>query len=256
MKNAAAEHILVSGRRVDYRVVRSRSARKLRIRVGVAGVQVVVPAPREPAAGRRFLEANSRWVVDQVDRIEQLRSMRRPRRRETSILYRGEVTPVRVEARASQKGPSRVVISNGAIIILQGDNSSVLPARSLENWLRRRAKQEIANELADVISRLRRKPNKIFVMGQRTKWGNCSAMRNLSFNWRLIMAPPFVFRYLVTHEAAHLAVPDHSRRFWLTVQSLCPQTERAKQWLVANADRLMVDLREVIPAALNSSLRV
>ena len=32
----------------------------------------------------------------------------------------------------------------------------------------------------------------------------------------------------------HLVVPDHSRKFWLTVQSLCPETERARQWLVAN----------------------
>jgi predicted metal-dependent hydrolase len=38
------------------------------------------------------------------------------------------------------------------------------------------------------------------------------------------MAPDFVLRYIVTHEMVHLAVPDHSRKFWLTVQSLCPET--------------------------------
>ncbi len=82
-------------------------------------------------------------------------------------------------------------------------------------------------------------------MDQRTKWGNCSAMQNLSFNWRLILAPDFVLRYLVTHEAVHLAVPDHSRRFWLTVQSMCPETERAKQWLSSNGQKLLLDLNEV-----------
>jgi hypothetical protein len=58
-------------------------------------------------------------------------------------------------------------------------------------------------------------------------------VRNLSFNWRPILAPHFVLRYLVTHEAVHLAVPNHSAKFWLTVQSLCPEMERAKQWLSA-----------------------
>ena len=83
-------------------------------------------------------------------------------------------------------------------------------------------------------------------MGQRTKWGNCSARRNLSFNWRLILAPDFVLRYLVTHEVVHLAIPDHSAKFWLTVQSLCPETEKAKQWLSTHYAQLTVDLAHVL----------
>ncbi|MDQ5978767.1 MAG: hypothetical protein QG602_1741 [Verrucomicrobiota bacterium] len=100
----------------------------------------------------------------------------------------------------------------------------------------------IQGHLAEVARRLKRSPHKLYVMDQRTKWGNCSAKGNLSFNWRLILAPDFVLRYLVTHEAVHLAVPDHSHRFWLLVRSLCPETERAKQWLSANAEKLLVDL--------------
>jgi hypothetical protein len=56
------------------------------------------------------------------------------------------------------------------------------PARSLENWLRRQARAEIEKQLALVTARLRLRPQRIYVMGQRTKWGNCSAGRNLSFN--------------------------------------------------------------------------
>ncbi|MGE0823280.1 MAG: YgjP-like metallopeptidase domain-containing protein [Candidatus Binatia bacterium] len=66
----------------------------------------------------------------------------------------------------------------------------------------------------------------------------------MSFNWRLIMAPEFVVRYLVAHEAVHLAIPDHSKKFWLTVRSLCPEAERAKQWLCANSHKLFVDFQE------------
>lgn len=60
------------------------------------------------------------------------------------------------------------------------------------------------------------------------------------------MAPEFVARYLITHEAVHLAVPDHSKKFWLTVQGLCPETERAKQWLAVNSHRLLFNLRELV----------
>ena len=99
--------------------------------------------------------------------------------------------------------------------------------------------------LGCITAKLKRVPDKVFIMGQRTKWGNCSALGNLSFNWRLIMAPAYVIRYLITHEAVHLAIPDHSHKFWLTVRSLCAESEHAKQWLCCNGHRLLVNLDEV-----------
>ncbi len=58
----------------------------------------------------------------------------------------------------------------------------------------------------------------------------------------------YVLRYVVTHEMVHLATPDHSQRFWLTVQSICPNADRARQWLVANGHRLTIDLSELLSA--------
>lgn len=144
------------------------------------------------------------------------------------------------------KGPNRVIFENGVLTVLRNPNSLTLSPRSLENWLRKQAKKEIHNHLDRLTRKLRKYPRKIYVMGQRTKWGNCSSLKNISFNWRLIMAPDPVIRYLITHETVHLEVPDHSKRFWLTVQSLCPETERARQWLSANSDRLMVDIRKIM----------
>jgi predicted metal-dependent hydrolase len=116
--------------------------------------------------------------------------------------------------------------------------------RSLKSWLRHQARAEIKRHLDAVTTRLRKRYRRVYVMEQRTKWGNCSARQNLSFNWRLILAPDFVLRYLVTHEAVHLNVP--SPKFWLTVQSLCPHTERAKQWLSANGTRLVLEFDRAV----------
>lgn len=139
------------------------------------------------------------------------------------------------------RGANRVTFEQGCIVIVRSHASQTPSAKSLESWLRKQARLEIERQVEALSSRLKRSPNKVYVMGQRTKWGNCSALQNLSFNWRLIMAPDFVLRYLVTHETAHLAVPDHSKKFWLTVQSLCPETERAKQWLASKGHQLLSD---------------
>ena len=152
---------------------------------------------------------------------------------------------MRVEVTETRARGNAIDASGGEIVLRRGGNSQTPVARSLETWLRKQARAEIQWQLAVVTTRIRQSPQRVLVMGQRTKWGNCSARRNLSFNWRLILAPDFVLRYLVTHEAVHLAVPDHSAKFWLTVQSLCPEAERAKQWLAANQVEMRVDLEHV-----------
>lgn len=249
MKAATLDSIKLGGRNVDYHVVRSKAARKLRVRVGPGGVEVVRPETRENGEIEAFLLAHEGWIVGQLDRVERFRAVRRPQRNGVGeILYRGNATPVRVEDIARREGANQVVFEQGGIVIIRGRASRTPPAKSLENWLRKQAREEIQRHLDAVTRKLKRFPRKVYVMGQRTKWGNCSALRNLSFNWRLIMAPEFVLRYLVTHEVAHLAVPDHSKKFWLTVQSLCPETERAKQWLRVNFHLLLRDLDEVCRA--------
>ncbi len=245
MKPSTPASIALLGRTVDYRLVRSKAARRLRVRVGPNGVEVIRPASRKPEEVADFLQTHSAWIAGQLDRVSRLRGIRRPGKRSgAEILLRGQPTGVLVERRKGWLAPNRVTLRSGNLVIIRG--ASATPASvSLENWLRREAKVAIQRHLAAVGQRLKRVPHKLYVMDQRTKWGNCSAKGNLSFNWRLILAPEFVLRYLVTHETVHLAVPDHSHRFWLIVQGLCPEMERAKQWLSANTENLLVDLQTI-----------
>ena len=243
MKAATQHQIQLGGRRVDYRVVRSTGARKLRVRVGQYGVVVVQPAARNGEDVSAFLDRNEAWILDQLHRVERLRDVRRPaQRRAGEILFRGELTRLRIESTDSQVRGNTVSYVDGEIVIRRGRGSRTPVVRSLENWFRKQARAEIERQLSVITARLKQSPGRLYVMGQRTKWGNCSATRNLSFNWRLILAPEFVLRYLVTHEVVHLAVPDHSAKFWLTVQSLCRETERAKQWLCSRGNDLAVDV--------------
>ncbi len=241
VKAATEQQIELDGKKVCFRVVHSASAQKLRVRVGLRGVEVVQPAGRASGEVSEFLESNQSWILDQLRRVERFQKIRRPQLcKPGEILFRGERTAVQVKI--GKLCENKIVHQNGRVIIRNGSNDRTAVARTFERWLRNEARQEIIKQLAPVLDRIRHVPGKVYVMGQRTKWGSCSARRNLSFNWRLILAPEFVIRYLVTHEAVHLAVPDHSPRFWLTVQSLCPETERAKQWLSANGEKLFVDL--------------
>lgn len=206
---------------------------------------MIVPDCRTGEDALAFLTANEAWAIAQLERARKLAVLRRPSTRtHGQVLFQGESLPVHVIRSVGWRASNRVVLEDGRISITCALSGSTPPARSLENWLRKQARDRITQHLATVIKRIKRSPGRIYVLGQRKKWGNCSALGNLSFNWRLIMAPDHVMQYIVTHEMVHLAVPDHSPKFWLTVQSLCPGTERSRQWLVANGQRLMVPLKD------------
>lgn len=247
VKSETRHQIRLGHRVIHYRLVRSKTARKLRVRVGPEGVAVVQPVARNGEEVAAFLTANGRWIVDQINHAERLRRVRRSDPRLAGqIPFQGEPARIRVETTTSRAAGNRVRFLNGEFVVLRGRGSRTPVSRSLEHWLRREARRAIEAHLETLAVRLRQRPERVYVMGQRTKWGNCSSRRNLSFNWRLILAPEFVLRYLVTHEAVHLVVPDHSAKFWLMVQSLCRETERAKQWLSVNGRRILAALPEPV----------
>ena len=247
MKAPTQQRIVLCGCHVDYDVVVSRGAQQTRIRVGPSGVEVVRPAGASDEDVSAFLRRNESWVLAQLDRVASLPTLRQPVRRQPGeILYRGERTPVRVEFLDTKARGNRVALSEGEIVVRRGLETQTPAVRGLENWLRKQARSTIADYLPAVTARIGKGPGRVYVMGQRTKWGNCSSRSNLSFNWRLVLAPDFVLRYLVAHEVVHLVVPDHSAKFWLTVQSICPDMERAKQWLSRHHAELTVRLSNVI----------
>ncbi len=216
----------------------------------MGGIEVVVPAGRDNLEAIAFFTENQDWVFEQLERVKTLRAVRRPEKKTPgNLLFGGELIPVNVVHSDSWRAPNKIVFQDGGISLTCGQDSQTPLVKSLENWLRKQARESVVRYVEDIGKRLNREPNRIYIMDQRTKWGNCSTLGNLSFNWRLIMAPEYVFRYIVTHEMAHLAIPDHSQRFWLTVQSLCANTDKARQWLVANVQKLMVDLSDVIPSS-------
>ena len=240
------------GSRVDYDLVVSRAAQQTRIRVGPGGVEVVQPPGASDEEVSAFLRRNENWLLSQLDRVAGLRALRRPARWSSGrILYRGQSTPVRVECADTKARGNRVALSDGEIVVRRGPATRTPAVRGLENWLRRQARSVIADYLPRFTARIGREPRRVYVMGQRTKWGNCSSRSNLSFNWRLILAPDFVLRYLVAHEVVHLVVPDHSAKFWLTVQSLHPDMERAKQWLSRHHAELSVSLDSVVDPTIS-----
>lgn len=82
--------------------------------------------------------------------------------------------------------------------------------------------------------------SRISIRDQKTRWGSCSSRGTLSFNWRLMLAPPAILDYVVVHELCHLTHMDHSPAFWQAVGEVCPDYRTARKWLKDHGQELVL----------------
>jgi len=82
------------------------------------------------------------------------------------------------------------------------------------------------------------KPNKVSVRYQKTIWGSCSGDDNISINFKLALAPLDVVDYILIHELCHILHKNHSKEFWMAVQSFMPDYREKRKWLKTNSCNL------------------
>ena len=102
------------------------------------------------------------------------------------------------------------------------------------------ALRRIRERVAHFAPLVGRQPGRITIREQKTRWGSCSAKKNLNFNWKLMLAPPDVLDYVVVHELCHLIHLDHSPAFWALVGSVLPDYRARRRWLKEHGDELML----------------
>ena len=71
--------------------------------------------------------------------------------------------------------------------------------------------------------------NRIVVKNQKTRWGSCSAKKNLNFNYQLYFLPERMVDYVVVHELCHLVEMNHSHRFWSFVAQQIPDYKKIRK---------------------------
>lgn len=84
--------------------------------------------------------------------------------------------------------------------------------------------------------------NRVTIKDQKTRWGSCSALRNINYNWRIIQAPDELIDYVVIHELCHLKHLNHSKEFWQLVAKFDPHYMEHRLRLRQIGLRLMTSL--------------
>jgi len=200
----------------------STRARRIRVIVDHDGaVEVVLPRRCTRADAERAVEELRPWILARLGDVNAVRE--RLGRRAGTVPYLGEeltLVPERGRARVHRRGSQLLVPLD-----------ATAQAEALERWYRRQARVEIEPMLDACVAALGVSYSALTIRNQRTRWGSCSSTGAMSFNWRLLLAPPAVLDYVVWHEACHLVVMDHSPRFWALVAQHLPGYREPQRWL-------------------------
>ena len=206
---------------LDYTIRRSSRARRVRVSVDPRdGVEVVLPE-RAPARAAASAIAELRpWIERRLAEAEAVRAR---------IAARGDTVPFLGEDLRLVREPGRTRAHRRGDALLVPTGEAMRPA--LERWFRRTARAEIGPRLDRAAQAVGRPYSSLSIREQQTRWGSCSSTGAMSFNWRLLLAPEEVLDYVVWHEACHLEVMDHSRRFWTLVERHLPGYREPRAWL-------------------------
>ncbi len=233
--------VTLAGRQVAYSLKTSTRAKNLRLQVSLEnGLVIIVPEGFDSGTMNIYLRKKQDWILAKLDYYALLkRDLAASKKSGWHVFYQGTEHRVKVH-KAGSLVADTIEVAAGRIVITLGEGREKDPAAVLEHWMRSRARVLI-NQRVEAINGVLKLPfNRVTIKGQKTRWGSCSSLGNLNFNWRLVMAPPPVLDYIVIHELLHLIEPNHSQKFWALVGSVCPHYQTCRDWLKNNGHRLLI----------------
>jgi len=225
----------VEGRKLPLTIKADKRARRMTLRIDPGGqsLKLTVPHGLRERDIADFLARHQGWLMTKLARFPRTNALTEGR----YVSLRG--VPHRVERTGKLRGVTEAIEVDGEKVLLVGGAEDHLPRR-LRDFLKAEARKDLDERARTHAADIGRKVNSITLKDTKSRWGSCSHDGNLSFSWRIVMAPPYVIDYLAAHEVAHLAEMNHSPKFWALCEKLCPQSLEAKHWLKRNGAMLHV----------------
>ncbi|MGI8689343.1 MAG: M48 family metallopeptidase [Thermomicrobiales bacterium] len=223
------EAVTLAGRKVPYTLTISNRARQPRLIIAPGtGLRVVTPLGYDRNRLLQFILRRQGWILKHLDHFAALPAAPAANGPlPEQIAFLGTVHTIRVVAVPGTR--ATVALKEQAFAITVPEAVAARP--TLEGWLRGAARFAIASHVASRAKEMDLAYGRVAIRDQKTRWGSCSRVGNLNFNWRLVLAPSAVLDYVVVHELAHRVELNHSVRFWRIVARYCPAYDEHRLWL-------------------------
>lgn len=202
-------------------------------------VSVVAPLGLKEEIIIDRVKSKAPWIIEKLYSFKDLQYT--PLKKEyvdgESFLYLGRNYSLQLMVDENIKKPM-VRIYQGKLMVTTPSRDEAPIKEAILVWYKNQAARKIGERVKYYNHKISKKPGKITIKEQQTRWGSCSSKGNLNFNWKTIMAPSPVLDYIVVHELCHLVHLNHSKDFWNLIASILPDYRERREWLKKNGFRL------------------
>ncbi len=214
---------------IEVNIIRSnRTTACIRIQPD-GSVEVRGPRLMPDSFVREFVLSKAEWIIQKRQEVAEHQSKKRTHTYQSGdvFLYLGEEYVLSIQV----AGRRRVELTGDKLVVYTTSFEPEAVKKQLQSWYRKEAELLIHQRIEHYAQFIPEEIESVSMENRKNRWGSCSSKGELTFNWRLSMAPMDVVDYVVVHEMCHLKHMDHSPNFWKAVGKVLPDYKKRIEWL-------------------------
>ncbi len=218
-----------------YVIRRSARAKKMIIKLCQhRGVLVVYPRYGTKQQAFEFMLSQRDWIMQHANDYSALSTFANTK----EVALPSEIILTALDRwygceRTVTKGHPRLQLPTDSIHLQwQGYSNNFrdyLPA--LRCWLKQQAQLYLQPLLYELSRSTGLAFSKVGWRFQKTLWGSCNDVGNISLNTKLLFLLPAVAKYVMIHELCHTRYMSHCSKFWAAVAAIDPNYRQHERYL-------------------------
>ena len=156
-----------------------------------------------------------------------------------TFLYLGNTYPIQISQDLNMIQDA-VVFERNQLHIYVKELEDEKIKQALKRFYYQQCKTLVETSIKSYQRNFKVKPSSIRITDSKRNWGTCDTNRQLTFNWKLAMAPQRVIDYVVVHEMCHMVHMNHDRSFWRLVGKIMPDYKEQENWLAHSIWKMTV----------------
>lgn len=202
-------------------------------------VKVEAPIKANNEEILRIIKLKAKWIINKQEEIEKINNEKVTREVTYGkcYLYLGKYYPLKLTVEKNIKNISVNLVGENLIVISNTYDEEKIKL-AIKKWYKEKTLERAKKRISYYENCFYHKVKDIKVKEQKSRWASCTYDNRILFNYRIIMAPAYIFDYIVVHEMCHMKHKNHSKEYWESVGEILSDYKERKLWLRKNGIKL------------------